>query len=43
MGGTFQFSRGFFLRVDATDCWEKGAKVVELRIGGRIDKVELVG
>ena len=46
MGGTFQFSRGFFLRVDATDCWEKGAKVVDLRIGGRPlrdDRVYRVG
>lgn len=38
MGGTFQYSRGFFLHVDARDCWEKGAKVVDLRIGGK--KVE---
>ena len=35
MGGTFQFSRGFFLHVDAKDCWEKGARVLELRIGGK--------
>ena len=38
MGGTFQYSRGFFLHVDARDCWEKGAKVVDLRIRG--EKVE---
>ena len=38
MGGTFQYSRGFFLHVDAADCWEKGARVTELRIGGK--KVE---
>ncbi len=35
MGGTFQYSKGFFLHVDASDCWEHGAKVTELRIGGK--------
>ncbi len=32
MNGTFQYSRGFHLTADFTDCWNKGCKVLELSL-----------
>ena len=34
MNGTFQYSRGFRLVVDAQDCWKKGCRVEELSLNG---------
>ena len=35
MNGTFQYSRGFRLVVDATDCWKKGCTIEELSLNGK--------
>lgn len=35
MNGTFQYSRGFKLVVDATDCHNKGCKVLEMSLNGQ--------
>ena len=46
MNGTFQYSRGFQLVVDGTDCWEKGCRVESIKIGGEDlvdDRVYAVG
>ena len=46
MNGTFQYSRGFRLVVDAEDCWKKGCRVEELTLNGKTfedDKVYNVG
>ena len=34
MNGTFQYSKGFKLVVDGTDCWEKGCKVKSISLFG---------
>ena len=34
MNGTFQYSKGFRLLVDGTDCWEKGCHVEEISLNG---------
>ncbi len=34
MNGTFQYSRGFRLVVDAQDCWKKGCRIEELTLNG---------
>ncbi len=34
MNGTFQYSKGFKLVVDGTDCWEKGCKVTSISLFG---------
>ena len=34
MNGTFQYSRGFHLEVDAEDCWVKGAVVKTISLHG---------
>ena len=46
MNGTFQYSRGFRLVVDADNCWEKGCTIEELSLNGKEfedDKVYWVG
>ena len=35
MNGTFQYSRGFRLEADGTDCWTKGCKVTKLTLNGK--------
>jgi 5'-nucleotidase len=35
MNGTFQYSKGFRLEVDGTDCWEKGCKVTSISLFGK--------
>ncbi len=35
MNGTFQYSRGFKLVVDAEDCWNKGCRVEEISLDGK--------
>ena len=35
MNGTFDYSRGFRLKVDADDCWNKGCKIEELTLYGK--------
>ena len=34
MNGTFQYSKGFRLVVDGTDCWQKGCRVTSLTLNG---------
>ena len=34
MNGTFQYSRGFRLVVDGTDCWERGCRVEQITLNG---------
>ncbi len=46
MNGTFQYSRGFKLVADATDCWNKGCRVEELSLNGKPfedDKTYMIG
>lgn len=35
MNGTFQYSRGFHLVADGSECWTKGCKVLELSFDGK--------
>lgn len=35
MNGTFQYSKGFRLVVDGTDCWEKGCRVESISFDGQ--------
>lgn len=35
MNGTFQYSKGFKLVVDGTDCWEKGCRVKSITLHGK--------
>lgn len=34
MNGTFQYSKGFRLVADGTDCWQKGCRVTSLTLNG---------
>ena len=46
MNGTFQYSKGFKLVVDGTDCWEKGCRVTSISLFGEEiedDKIYNVG
>ena len=46
MNGTFQYSKGFRLVVDGTDCWEKGCKVTSISLFGEEledDRIYCVG
>ncbi len=46
MNGTFQYSRGFKLVADATDCWNKGCRVESISLNGediKEDKTYTVG
>ncbi|MBQ9021096.1 MAG: bifunctional metallophosphatase/5'-nucleotidase [Eggerthellaceae bacterium] len=35
MGGTFQYSKGFRLEVDATDCWNRGCTIEAIELNGQ--------
>ena len=35
MNGTFVFSKGFRLEADFEDCWNKGCRILDLRLNGR--------
>ena len=35
MNGTFQFSRGFRLEADFTDCWNRGCRIESLTLNGK--------